>query len=239
MSARTFHDTVTKELLKHPNGRVVAEDVTRTDQELQDSSLMYGRDTIKAGGTENLDTQMSASQGTVGTTSSSEDLLLTLWEADKNTSGGGSAHADVEFYYAGGGLYVCDKQKVEAGAFIYGSSWAYVRFYYTYTPDTTGDYKLTIDYYRNGKAVSGAAEMSLYARDSSGSLNNKVVESVNTDVSGNTSRYKTFTLEGGKTYDLGFQTRCTASTGGGGSFGDFYENSRHVDPPSITVEKVN
>lgn len=87
--------------------------------------------------------------------------------------------------------------------------------------------------------MSGGAEMSLYIKDSAGALNSKVVESVTSEVSGNTSRYKVFTLEQGETYDLGFETRCTATTGGGGGFGDFYQNSRHVHPPAITVEQIN
>lgn len=160
----------------------------------------------------------------------------------KNTGGSGAAIAENGIVF-GNEVGIPDIMRSWANADVYGAAWGEVEFYIEITPSETGDFEVEIPYYRLGNASTGSATISLYTINSNGSKNLKTIEEPSAGVDGKTSRYKTFTLNGGETYELGFRLHTYASTAAGVSGCDFYHaqadgNRRRVDPYSFGVTRL-
>lgn len=160
------------------------------------------------------------------------------WEGDKATSGGGIAARDYSSvlvyedpdddgnwdeykYYT--------KEKVRASAYVYGSAWAYSRFYDTYTPTSNGNHTIRVEMpWSKGDGTTGSITLSIYVEDSAGYINKKQADTLS-DTDGYSAQYrKTFNLDAGETYRVGFETYGTTQTGGGGGNCDYETDSRGV-----------
>jgi hypothetical protein len=179
----------------------------------------------------------------VSTSASSGSLLLGFYEMDKNTSLGSTAYNKVDFGCLSSACdtELCDVQNVLASAEVLGGAWSYVRFYQNFTPPESGDYNFELSYTRRGYTVGGTAEFAFYRIKPNGSERRKVAQSVSAGGgSGNVSEFRDITFDGlnaGDTYEIGFETYCTASTAAGAGLADYYDNSfdydRRCDPAFV------
>lgn len=230
LSQAEYHEKVTETLEDHPAGHVVAEDVKQAEKEkgIEDNS------------TEEQDTQSAQTVQPTGVSLSSTNTKdIQNYSTTKNSTAAGANSLDIVFVDAAPGLV--DLVNISSTILIYGTSTARIRFYNTFTPDQTGDHNFEITYDRKGKATAGDGVFSLYRKKPSGSLNKKEVESVSAFVDGSTTRDSTFSLQSGKEYTIGFEVQTSASSAGGGGFGDFYKNDRKVNPngtPSVEWEFI-
>lgn len=97
------------------------------------------------------------------------------------------------------------------------------------TPLSNGDHTIRIDMPRSkGDGTVGSITLSIYVEDSAGYVNKKQADTLS-DTDGYSAQYrKTFSLDAGETYRVGFETYGTTQTGGGGGNCDYETGNRGV-----------
>ena len=236
MSQREYHNRVTSDLIESSDAKEVGEDVRKIDEEIENK--LEKEDGAKNGNKMLFDsTENSAtSQDTISFLNSSTEgsLLLGFYEQDTNGTWASNSDTEVVFGCLDGSSSctqeACDVMKSRSTAGVYGSTWGEVQFYQEFSPSQSGDYNFDLSYYRKGNSVGGSTSFSIYVKDGNGSIDSKEVESPDGSKNSRRRVNKTFNLNGGENYDVGFEIYTSASTAGGGSFADYYTDDYRVDP---------
>jgi hypothetical protein len=216
-SHEEYHERVTDALLDHPVADVIAEDVQQSV------------DSIRAARKERRDKDDAAEALDVGTASASGTLPLDTVTTDASQTAGGTSWGEFIGTEPYTDLLPLDEAKLRAFVLTYGTAKARLRTYTLFSPDETGAYKFTTTYYREGKVEGGSATVSLYT-DENGAKNFKSIEEPAGEVSGNTTRQKSFELQKDTSYFIGVEYSVSASTAGGVPLADFKDNSRRFEP---------
>lgn len=108
-----------------------------------------------------------------------------------------------------------------------GGATGYARLFrpaYEIRSHLAGDVQISLPYYRLGTVQGGNAKISLFIRDSSGTIIKKTVEQPN-GVDGSTTGTAQFVLNEGESYDIGVEIYTNVSGINAYSYADFYNNS--------------
>lgn len=217
ITQKQYHERVTTALLNDPVADVVAKGARRLNKEvLQEYS--------KAESFSRKD-ERKAESNTLNVNSS---IIFKNYDTYRNQTGAG--FNSVNIVLGDKNLFV-NEANISATTLSYGSSKVRFRLFGSYTPSSTGNYNIKNKYYRKGSVNEGASNFYLYRESPSGSINKKMVESVNTVVDGSKTVDKDFYLESGKEYNLGFEATISMSTGiTGRGFVDYYDDKRVIEP---------
>ncbi|WP_435362019.1 hypothetical protein [Haloarchaeobius sp. DFWS5] len=162
-----------------------------------------------------VDTQTTSEVSTSKVSTSSFSLIPDEGEAGGSSSLTGAAERD----------YNVSQNTVRANARVAlaGDATGYAR---VYASDVylSGDVRVSATYYRAGTVQGGSAEISLFVRDSNGTLIDQVVERPS-GVDGTTTEYAQFYLEEGESYDIGIEVYTRVSGLNSYSYADFYSLS--------------
>jgi len=123
------------------------------------------------------------------------------------------------------------RQKAKATVGVYGSAWAYVRFWRRFIPANSGTHTIRVKAEDiRGNATTGSTTLSIYAIDSNGNRNTKQADSLTTTDGITRYYYKDFSFDSNEEYKIGFELYCTTQTGGGAGTSDYFSDNRGVSP---------
>lgn len=150
-------------------------------------------------------------------------------EQDLDDSGGAAVKASTSVTY--------DRERTFVETGLYGSGYALTRLFGSVNISTDSDYDVTSEYYRNFEVAGAQCVVSLFVRPSYGGVNAKAVETAEASREGTVKYTKTFSLNGGTTYDIGAELISEGSSSSTeGNIADAYTSS---EGRKLTVEELS